>query len=675
MENIQHKEANNDVGGGDSRIKAAESSDFVDDQGHAKVNDPVEPPARFAPKGRGSLDDSIDPSEPVTTPGGGTKQMDPNSILTRLYDPDRMQKPAIWKFIKLVAPGPADQPPPGCMKWRSKDAIAAYCLKCKKQFTYTKGTSKTISRHMMAYHGLVNTDGETDITNEGGTDGTRSKAIGPSAKEPPLKKRKKTVTKGESQPLLLLKWLVGSFRPFTVVDDLGFKELVRGLPEPYTKEDVLVLARSKVESAKAELHQQLGLCEDFSLAYEVIKCQGMKYCSVRITFCTAVFERHSLTIKVAPCGSPVSVVEEALQEYGLSSKKITNITRKHATEDCNLSETATQLNIPLKLASRCILHTMDHVVMSCLSLDPVKQLLALIQEYVKNHKAVPNCKDAYKLVQDFLELPTPAASKNGDVTCPTMQQQSMARALREILQPFYDATKTLSVEPYPMMAIPVFRRINDVLGKVNVNDSLGSGFEATSMEQFRQSICTAFEKAFEPMLNGTTPFMWTVPIDPRLIHMKGLSASEKDDVVATLTANVKRLKLSKRSSGENIDQQGQDNAKNRRQETSTMAGLFFGEDAEVEGTDVNCSDEDATSYARTSVDRYIETVKSNRRIEDPLGWWKANQDQFPELSLLARKWLGASTIFLEPDGKAERDGYHGDHLEVVSFLHDNIGLI
>jgi hypothetical protein len=94
MENIQPK-------GGDSRIKAAESSDFVDDQGHAKVNDPVEPPARFAPKGRGSLDGSIDPLESVTTPGGGTKQMDPNSILTRLYDPDRMQKPAIWKFIKL----------------------------------------------------------------------------------------------------------------------------------------------------------------------------------------------------------------------------------------------------------------------------------------------------------------------------------------------------------------------------------------------------------------------------------------------------------------------------------------------------------------------------------------------------------------------------------------------
>lgn len=319
---------------------------------------------------------------------------------------------------------------------------------------------------------------------------------------------------------------------------------------------------------------------------------------------------------------------------------------------------------------------MDHVVMSCLSLDPVKQLLSLIQEYVKNKKSASTCRDTYDLVQDFLGLPTPAASKRGDVAYPTMQQQSMARALSEMLQPFYDASKTLSGEPYPMMAIPVFRRINDVLGKVNMNDSLGSGFEATSMEQFRQSLCTAFVKAFEPMLNGSSPFMWTVPVDPRLIHMKSLSVSEKVDVVSTLTANVKRLKLSKKASdGGGVDQQGEGNTKIKRQETSTMAGLFFGEDAEIDDTDASCSDDAAAAYARTSVDRYIETVKSSRRIEDPLGWWKANRDQFPELAMVARKWLGASTIFIEPAGKNERDGYSGDSLEVLSFLHDNIGLI
>lgn len=109
---------------------------------HARIGDPVEPPARNAPKKK--------PDRPLPTTSAHVGRSssavtgDNESILSRLFDPDRKQKPQLWTHIKLVAPGPNDKPPPGHIKWRSKDAIAAYCLKCKKQFTYTKGTSKTI---------------------------------------------------------------------------------------------------------------------------------------------------------------------------------------------------------------------------------------------------------------------------------------------------------------------------------------------------------------------------------------------------------------------------------------------------------------------------------------------------------------------------------------------------
>ena len=121
-------------------------------EGHARIDDPVEPPARNAPKNKGSFPGETELVLETPTKSGeeGTDisvkllSVDPKSILSRLFDPDRKQKPQLWTHIKLVAPGPADQPPPGHIKWRSKDAIAAYCLKCKKQFTYTRGTSKTI---------------------------------------------------------------------------------------------------------------------------------------------------------------------------------------------------------------------------------------------------------------------------------------------------------------------------------------------------------------------------------------------------------------------------------------------------------------------------------------------------------------------------------------------------
>jgi hypothetical protein len=169
--------------------------------------------------------------------------------------------------------------------------------------------------------------------------------------------------------------------------------------------------------------------------------------------------------------------------------------------------------------------------------------------------------------------------------------------------------------------------------------------------------------------------MWTIPIDPRLIHMKGLSSEEKEKVTATLIDNVKQLKLSLSSSTDEEVMGNKVSGKGSKQETSTMAGLFFGDDAEMEESTDSGTEATAAAYARTSVDRYLDAVKSNRRIDDPLSWWNQNREQFPELAMLARKWLGASAIYVEAGAKNGRESYPGDNLDVVSFLHDNIGLL
>ena len=53
-------------------------------------------------------------------------------------------------------------------------------------------------------------------------------------------------------------------------------------------------------------------------------------------------------------------------------------------------------------------------------------------------------------------------------------------------------------------------------------------------------------------------------------------------------------------------------------------------------------------YAKRNVESYFNTVRSQRRIDDPLLWWKNNQSQFPELASLARKWLGTSVVYAGP---------------------------
>ena len=45
-------------------------------------------------------------------------------ITDRLFEPDRKQRKDLWKFIKLVAPTTERR------KWKTKEAIGAYCIKC-----------------------------------------------------------------------------------------------------------------------------------------------------------------------------------------------------------------------------------------------------------------------------------------------------------------------------------------------------------------------------------------------------------------------------------------------------------------------------------------------------------------------------------------------------------------
>ncbi len=59
-----------------------------------------------------------------------------DNIVNRLFDPELKQRPDIWQFIKLVTPTEEKK------KWKSKEAISAYCLKCHKVINYTRGTSK-----------------------------------------------------------------------------------------------------------------------------------------------------------------------------------------------------------------------------------------------------------------------------------------------------------------------------------------------------------------------------------------------------------------------------------------------------------------------------------------------------------------------------------------------------
>ena len=124
--------------------------------------------------------------------------------------------------------------------------------------------------------------------------------------------------------------------------------------------------------------------------------------------------------------------------------------------------------------------------------------------------------------------------------------------------------------------------------------------------------------------------------------MQGLSDTEQKLVKSTLIEEVEKAVQIIDEKGRNRN--GTDIANDMEQSTSkwggirhssssTMGGIFWGEDSNLATSDNPSSNlfssntKNAKEYARLNVNSYFNTVHSQRHIKDPLLWWSNNQNQ------------------------------------------------
>eukprot|EP00934_Nitzschia_sp_Nitz4_P008241 Nitzschia sp. Nitz4//scaffold394_size11837//45//1537//NITZ4_009024-RA/size11837-snap-gene-0.7-mRNA-1//-1//CDS//3329550230//8231//frame0 len=428
-----------------------EAENLDEEEEHARVGDPVGPPARHAPKRW--LSPPANPANPTNEVATNDASQDlvpevtatvapsaaGTSIVSRLFDPDRKQKPQLWAHIKLVAPGPADQPPPGHIKWRSKDAIAAYCLKCKKQFTYTRGTSKTISRHMQAYHGLVlEPEGTATPSAHSTSTPKRSSEETPA---PPLKKRKPDL---DQTQLLLLKWVVASFQPWSMVESEGLKPFLQSLSDTFvtpTTEDLLRLAMDHVEAVKLEVRRRLKSSHTYALFCDEFTqvSTGQSFTSVAVSFCSPSFQRYSMTLGVLPSPCLPEPVTQLLQQSGLSTSNVTSVALKGVPASVNLG---------IGGEETCCLHKMQVLLQEALLGKPaIQDVVTTVRAWALTStiKYSPGIQGLYSMLQAY----------QADTTA--TDHKFLVAVLVSIIRPFYDAHKTLATEAFPTvgLAIPI----------------------------------------------------------------------------------------------------------------------------------------------------------------------------------------------------------------------------
>jgi hypothetical protein len=323
-----------------------------------------------------------------------------------------------------------------------------------------------------------------------------------------------------------------------------------------------------------------------------------------------------------------------------------------------------------------------------------------------------NCaiKNTYAMLQRLLDVQKHVRSvefqqnklgrDSGSVWVPDAEDWSIMVAIHRILRPFYDAVTTWSNERYPSigLSITVVRRLRDIVSSAEIDSSCFSdgGDAAESVKEFRDTLLESLGVGFQSLLSENSSFQWMIPLDPRLVGMRGLSEEEKKVVMKRLVKEVKALEVIPRSvnakeeiEGEASDPAVTDAGNDTTAGGSAMSGLglFLDDDEDQPAIETNNKDKTEVSeaYAQACVNRYLHMIRSNRKIRDPLSWWRANESTFPELSKLARKYLGASTCatLMAADRKCcpevmmKRRKSHPDseHVELLSFLHDNFHLI
>ena len=478
-----------------------------------------------------------------------------------------------------------------------------------------------------------------------------------------------------------------------------------------------------------------------------LEIQERIFYPVRLTFCTPMFRMKSYVIAVIPeeiekenrhrdgnesdetILSPYSkAVDRALQQYGFPRDNISRVVIRGSYEE--VEEGAS-----MSLTSEecfCILDRLDGIFAKALRSPAI--LPVWIQQLLRRedfhredegHKSMQKSTHsifftirAHKVLLASLlpneETENPQSNDIADAFDATVHDNVIADIL-DIITPFRDAIQTLSEDSYSTvgLAIPVLRRVKNILlhqRAKSLEDPQNStedrpeddgknvgNARKDNLESFHRSMLEEFEKNFDSVLKENSELMWTVPLDPRLIAMRGLSEMEQTEAKSMLVTKVAKIvgivdrkereQKDKRAPG-SIDIPASKTNRNRYSLASTMGGIFWGDESDPiasSGTDSNQSFstfKNAKQYAQKNVDSYFNTIHSQRQIRDPLLWWKNNQDQFPELAILARKWISASAVYGRKNTRANESvslipTSFSDTESIcrMIFLHDNNDIV
>lgn len=524
----------------------------------------------------------------------------------------------------------------------------------------------------------------------------------------------------------ILNMLITDMRPLSMVEDTGFKNMIKAFNPKYTipsRTYFTNMMEQKYSEITDKLQNVLKETDCVALTTDIWTSVATEaYLGVTCHFLGDDWEIKALSLTTMPLDERHTAtniadwLEETATKFHIPFKKVKAVVHDNGA---NVVAAARILKERHGWASvRCAGHTLNLVVQNTLKNNKtisscVASARCLVEHFKKSELACTKLKEKqqqmgveqHMLVQDvstrwnstlhmlsrLLEqrwpvtaaLSDPAVNPQGKHHYLDLkpEQWILTEELTQILEPFEGATVFLSGEQYvTLSALP---QLIQTLKKSTLSLALETApvraFQGLAGEQITDRWAELF--VFKPEDPNTA--LLAAALDPRFRKLKFLPCEESFKVQSTIQTMALTVKREDKQSNE----QGNESTTNIEDHPTTQAqrssSNVLGSSSDSNSSDEDDDDEKINQEVQREVLQYFGEHPLSKK-EDPLSWWRANAARYPNLAKLAKSFLSipatstpSERLFSAAGNIAtkRRASLTSDHVNMLTFLHCNHHLL
>uniref|UniRef100_A0A8C5MWL9 BED-type domain-containing protein n=1 Tax=Leptobrachium leishanense TaxID=445787 RepID=A0A8C5MWL9_9ANUR len=571
---------------------------------------------------------------------------------------------------------------------RELDKTHAVCTACHTKIKYL-GNTTNLRNHVSRFHSDLLKPASAKETPDPGPSQPKIDAI--LSTLPPNSKKGKKITKA------VAAFIAKDLRPYSVVDNLGFRHLMKTLEPRYklpscnhfTENFIPALyneAKAQVIASMSQAGQVALTCDAWtSVTTDSYITFTAHYISKdwqilsHVLQTRAVYESHT-------GANLAELLSRVVEEWQLSDKSVVLVTD-------NASNMIVAAQVGKFPYVKCFAHTLNLASQRALTKVPaLSRLLGRVRRIatffhrsnianhclkekqkclgLKNHKLITDVttrwNSSYDMVERFLQqqpaicatLISPEVRKRESDLC-TLNETDVSNAEDAVsaLKPMKDATTLMSEERNPTVSLiaPLHAQLIQ-----NMTDAMG---DTTIIHELKNAIKTDLLKRYN--IEAEKKILYTASaLDPRF---KGLpfilTEEERLEIYRGVTEEAASL---------------EDSPSPPKKKTSSLLMSLLGQ---------SFSDNEGTIEPKTPYAKAEEEMKRYRKepslplTEDPLKWWCVHETIFPLLSQLSTQYLCIPGTNVSAERgfstagdvlMAKRSSLKPEHVDQLVFLQKNL---